>query len=40
MKMTLQKFKVLEEELNKKHNFNSKDLDVISSLKCQKDYKI
>jgi curved DNA-binding protein CbpA len=31
-----QKFKVLEEELNKKHNFNSKDLDVISSSELAK----
>ena len=31
-----QNFKVLEEELNKKHNFNSKDLDVISSSEMSK----
>ena len=31
-----QKFKVLEKELNKKHNFNSKDLDVISSSEMSK----
>jgi curved DNA-binding protein CbpA len=34
-----QNFKVLEDELNKKHNFNSKDLDVISSSEMSKRLK-